>query len=61
MLHSQHLLALFLFMLFIFTYVSVFFFNRFLFSCAMFFMCGTIGVWGSGVFVRKIYRDVKID
>jgi hypothetical protein len=35
--------------------------NRLLFCMALFFMCGTIGVWGATLFVKKIYRDVKID
>jgi hypothetical protein len=34
---------------------------RSLFCLAMSFMCGAIGVWGASIFVRKIYRNVKID
>eukprot|EP01041_Mallomonas_annulata_P001900 gene1900-3679_t len=41
--------------------VSVYFGYMFLFCVALFLMCGTIGAWGAGVFVRKIYKDVKID
>ena len=36
-------------------------YHRILFCTALFFMCGTIGVWGASLFVKKIYRDVKID
>ena len=32
-----------------------------LFCTALFLMCGTIGVWGASMFVKKIYRNVKID
>ena len=32
-----------------------------LFCGALFIMCGTIGSWGAEIFVRKIYRNVKID
>lgn len=35
--------------------------HRFLFCAALFFMCGTLGVWGASQFVSKIYRNVKID
>jgi transmembrane 9 superfamily protein 3 len=41
--------------------VSFYFGYMFLFSLTLFFMCGTLGSWGAGMFVRKIYRDVKID
>ena len=41
--------------------VSFYFGYMFLFCCALFFMCGTIGVWGAGMFVRKIYSNVKIN
>lgn len=32
-----------------------------LFCISLFFMCGTIGLWGASLFVRKIYANVKID
>lgn len=32
-----------------------------LFCISLFLMCGAIGSWGAGIFVRKIYRNVKID
>jgi len=41
--------------------ISFYFGYMFLFCVAMFFMCGTIGVWGAGTFVKKIYSSVKID
>lgn len=41
--------------------VSYYFGYMFLFSAALFLMCGTLGSWGASVFVRKIYKDVKID
>jgi len=41
--------------------ISFYFGYMFLFCVAMFLMCGTIGTWGASVFVRKIYRNVKID
>jgi len=41
--------------------VSFYFGYMLLFCTAIFFMCGTIGVWGVSLFVNKIYRDVKID
>ena len=33
----------------------------FLFSLAIFFVCGTIGYVGSSVFVRRIYEGIKVD
>lgn len=44
-----------------FLQISFYFCYMLLFCFALFLMCGTIGVWGASVFVRKIYRDVKID
>lgn len=41
--------------------VSFYFGYMFLFCIALMLMCGTIGTWGAGIFVRKIYKDVKID
>lgn len=41
--------------------VSYYFGYMFLFCFALFLMCGTMGSWGATVFVRKIYRNVKID
>jgi transmembrane 9 superfamily protein 3 len=41
--------------------ISFYFGYTFLFCVALFLMTGTIGSWGANVFVRKIYRDVKID
>jgi len=41
--------------------VSFYFGYMFLFCVALFLMCGTIGTWGASVFVRKIYKDVKVD
>jgi len=41
--------------------VSYYFGYMLMFCTALFLMCGTIGTWGAGVFVRKIYKDVKID
>ena len=32
-----------------------------MFSLAFFVMCGTIGAAGSGIFVKRIYRDIKTD
>jgi transmembrane 9 superfamily protein 3 len=32
-----------------------------LFCSALFLMCGTVGVWGTSVFVNKIYKSIKID
>jgi transmembrane 9 superfamily protein 3 len=40
---------------------TYFFGYMLLFCSALFLMCGTIGSWGAGVFVRKIYNNVKID
>lgn len=33
----------------------------FLFSFAMFLLCGTLGWMGSSVFVKRIYRNIKVD
>ena len=41
--------------------VSYYFGYTTLFCAALFLMCGTLGVWGSSMFVNKIYRNVKID
>ena len=41
--------------------VSFYFGYMLLFSVALFFICGAIGVWGATMFVHKIYRNVKID
>jgi len=41
--------------------VSYYFGYTLLFCVSLFFICGAIGVWGSSVFVHKIYRNVKID
>lgn len=41
--------------------ICFYFGYMFLFSSALFFMCGTIGTWGATMFVRKIYTNVKID
>ena len=41
--------------------ICFYFGYMFLFSSALFFMTGTVGVWGATFFVRKIYRNVKID
>mmetsp|Transcript_4182 Transcript_4182/g.6457 ORF Transcript_4182/g.6457 Transcript_4182/m.6457 type:complete len:597 (+) Transcript_4182:137-1927(+) len=60
----------FLYSIYYFTYktqmtgllqVSFYFGYMFLFCFSLFLMCGTIGVWGAGIFVRKIYSNVKID
>lgn len=32
-----------------------------LFCVALFLMCGAIGVWGTSLFVNKIYQSIKID
>jgi hypothetical protein len=34
---------------------------RSIFCISLFFMCGTIGLWGASQFVKKIYSNVKID
>lgn len=44
-----------------FLQVAFYFGYMFLFCCGLFFSCGTIGVWGAGLFVRKIYSSLKID
>eukprot|EP01035_Chromulina_nebulosa_P018466 gene18466-24176_t len=41
--------------------ISYYFGYMGLFCIALFFMCGTIGHWGTNIFVRKIYSNVKID
>ena len=41
--------------------VSYYFGYMLLFCFALFLMCGTIGSWGATIFVKKIYRNVKID
>lgn len=41
--------------------VAFYFGYMFLFCVALFFMCGTVGVWGARWFVNKIYGSVKID
>jgi transmembrane 9 superfamily protein 3 len=41
--------------------ISFYFGYMLLFCLGLFFMCGTVGVWGAGLFVRKIYGSVKID
>mmetsp|Transcript_2362 Transcript_2362/g.4673 ORF Transcript_2362/g.4673 Transcript_2362/m.4673 type:complete len:215 (-) Transcript_2362:214-858(-) len=41
--------------------VSFYFGYMFLFCFSLFLMCGTVGAFGAGVFVRKIYGNVKID
>lgn len=41
--------------------VSYYFGYMSLFCFALFLMCGTIGSWGATIFVKKIYRNVKID
>jgi transmembrane 9 superfamily member 3 len=41
--------------------VSFYFGYMALFCIALFFMTGTIGHWGTSIFVRKIYSNVKID
>jgi transmembrane 9 superfamily protein 3 len=41
--------------------VSFYFGYMFLFCLSLFFMCGAVGTWGATIFVKKIYRDVKID
>ena len=40
---------------------AYFFGYMLLFCVGLYLMCGTIGSWGAGIFVRKIYRNVKID
>jgi len=42
-------------------YISIFVIYRGLFCAALALMCGSIGVWGATLFVKKIYRNVKID
>lgn len=44
-----------------FLQVAFYFGYMFLFCFSLFLMCGTIGVFGTGIFVRKIYGNVKID
>jgi len=44
-----------------FLQISYYFGYMGLFCIALFFMCGTIGHWGTNIFVRKIYSNVKID
>ena len=41
--------------------VSYYFGYSLLFCLMLFLMCGAIGVWGTSVFVHKIYRSIKID
>lgn len=41
--------------------ISFYFGYMSLFCLAMSFMCGAMGVWGASIFVKKIYRNVKID
>eukprot|EP01038_Epipyxis_sp_PR26KG_P006465 gene6465-8894_t len=41
--------------------ISFYFGYMILFCCSLFFICGALGVWGSTLFVHKIYRNVKID
>ena len=45
-------------LLYCFNFIEIF---RSLFCIALFLMCGTVGSWGASVFVKKIYRNVKID
>ncbi|CAM9810460.1 unnamed protein product [Hapterophycus canaliculatus] len=35
--------------------------SRGLFCAALAVMCGSIGVMGSTVFVKQIYRNIKVD
>jgi len=44
-----------------FLQVSFYFAYMFLFCLALFFICGSIGVWGADVFVHRIYQHIKID
>jgi len=44
-----------------FLQISFYFGYMTLFCIGLFFMCGTVGVWGASLFVRKIYGSVKID
>jgi len=44
-----------------FLQVAFYFGYMFLFCTGLFFACGTVGVWGAGFFVRKIYSSLKID
>ncbi len=41
--------------------VSFYFSYMFLFSFALSLMCGSLGVWGASIFVKKIYKEVKLD
>jgi len=45
---------LFFFLLFLLLY-------RFLFCFGLFLLCGSIGVAGSTLFVKRIYRNIKVD